>query len=107
MAESIPTMPHIWRDDAGEAWIDETPYKVAHLVSEHLTHGWSAEALHENHPDLSLAQVYAALAWFYDHPAELELQMEAARLKTAALLQKAGNSLLQERLFVMRARYRW
>jgi uncharacterized protein (DUF433 family) len=60
-------LPHLHRDSTDAVWIDQTGYRVVDLVREHLAHGWSAESLQENHPDLSLAQIHAALAWFYDH----------------------------------------
>ncbi|MDP1592495.1 MAG: DUF433 domain-containing protein [Prosthecobacter sp.] len=96
-------MPHIWRDASGEAWIDETPYKVVHLAAEHLVHGWSAEALHENHPDLTLAQIYAALAWFYDHAEEIESQIQTQQQKADELLKKMGSHAVQQRLSRLKA----
>ncbi|MDZ4401306.1 DUF433 domain-containing protein [Prosthecobacter sp.] len=96
-------MPHIWREASGEAWIDETPYKVAHLVAEHLAHGWSAETLHENHPDLTLVQIYAALAWFYDHVEEMESQIQEREKRTEVILTKLGNTQLQQRLSRVKA----
>lgn len=59
--------PHIVIDAAGTARIDQTRYKVAHLAAEHHQHGWTAEELLRQHPDLRPEQVYAALTYFYDH----------------------------------------
>jgi uncharacterized protein (DUF433 family) len=59
--------PHIIIDNGGVARIDKTRYKVAHLAAEHYYHGWTAEELLRQHPDLRPEQVYAALAYFYDH----------------------------------------
>ena len=36
----------------------------------------TAQELHEAHPDLTLAQIHAALAYYYDHKAELDAQSE-------------------------------
>lgn len=58
---------HISIDDAGCARIDSTRYKVEHLAAEHYAYGWTAEELLRQHPDLRPEQVYAALAYFYDH----------------------------------------
>ncbi|MFA7344539.1 MAG: DUF433 domain-containing protein [Terrimicrobiaceae bacterium] len=47
--------------------------KIWHdLAGEHLAHGLRAEALQENHPELSLAQIHAALAWYHDHARSLD-----------------------------------
>ncbi|MFO0902384.1 MAG: DUF433 domain-containing protein [Pirellulales bacterium] len=66
--------PHVRLDADGAARIDETRYKVLHLAAEHYYHGWTAEELLRQHPDLRPAQVYSALAYFYDHHAELLVQ---------------------------------
>ena len=61
---------HIRVDERGVAWIDDTRSKVIEVAMDHLAHGWSAEEIHRQHPHLSLAQVHAALAFYYDHQAE-------------------------------------
>ena len=53
---------HIRRDDRGAIWIDETNVKVIEVVLDRLAYGWSPEEIHFQHPDLSLAQIHAALA---------------------------------------------
>jgi uncharacterized protein (DUF433 family) len=63
---------HIRLDDGGVAWIDDTRIKVIEVAMDHLVHGWSAEEIHRQHPDLSLAQVHAALAFYYDHQSEFD-----------------------------------
>ena len=68
--------PHIVIDAAGIARLDQTRYKVEHLAAEHYHYGWSAEELLRQHPELRPEQVYAALAYFYDHYDELISRME-------------------------------
>jgi len=58
------TVPHIHLDDRGRPWVDDTNVKVIEIAMDHLAYGWSAETIQENHPHLSLAQAYAALAWY-------------------------------------------
>lgn len=102
-AMAVESMAHIWRDDSGEAWIDDTGYKVTMIAGEHLAHAWSAEALHENHPDLSLAQIHAALAWFYDHAGDIESRLQSELKATEKLLEKAGSHAVQQRLARLKA----
>jgi uncharacterized protein (DUF433 family) len=45
--------------------------KVIEIVEEHLGWGWSPEKMQEEHPEFTLAQLYSALAYFYDHEAEM------------------------------------
>jgi uncharacterized protein (DUF433 family) len=70
--------PHISIDANGVARIDKTRYKVLHLAAEHFQHGWTAEELLRQHPDLRPEQAYAALAYFYDHHDAMVTQMEAS-----------------------------
>jgi uncharacterized protein (DUF433 family) len=70
--------PHISVDALGTARIDQTRYKVEHLAAEHYYHGWTAEELLRQHPDLRPEQVYSALTYFYDHYDELTAQMESS-----------------------------
>lgn len=58
---------HIKIDDKGRAWIDDTNIKVIEVVRDHLAFGWSPEEIHWQHSSLSLAQIYAALAYYHDH----------------------------------------
>jgi uncharacterized protein (DUF433 family) len=69
--------PHIRLDERGVARIDDTRYKVIHIAGDHLTHGWSPEEIaYQHHYDLSLAQIHAALAYYYDHRAEFDAEMK-------------------------------
>lgn len=52
-------------------------FKVAHLVREHLAYGWSAEELALNHPQLTLGEIYSALAYYADHREEMDRQIAA------------------------------
>lgn len=70
--------PHLTIDEAGAARIEGTRYKVLHLAGEHYHHGWSADEILRQHPDLRPEQVYAALTYFYDHHDELVDQMQSA-----------------------------
>jgi uncharacterized protein (DUF433 family) len=68
---------HVQVDRRGVARVAGTRYKVGHLAAEHYHYGWSAEELLRQHPDLEPAEVYGALAYFYDHRAELIQEMGA------------------------------
>ena len=58
---------HIILDDEGVAWIDDTNVKVIEVASEKNAHGSSPEEIDDQHRGhLSLAQIHAALAAYYD-----------------------------------------
>lgn len=88
--------PHIVVDSEGTARIDETRYKVIHLATEHHHHGWSAEELMRQHPDLRPEQVYAALTYFYDHYDAIVDKMEQSAL--AANLARITHAMSREEL---------
>lgn len=66
---------HVAFDDRGVAWIDDTNVKVIEVVADHLAHGTSPEEMHLQYPHLSIAQICAALAYYYDHRALLDAQL--------------------------------
>jgi len=61
----------IHRDARGVAWIDDSNTKVVEVIQDH-ARGYSAERIQEAHPHLSLPQIYAALAYYYDHKQEVD-----------------------------------
>ena len=88
----------IVRDDRGVAWIDQANVKVIEVVLDHLAYGWSADAIHEQHSHLSLAQIHAALAFYYDHQAEFDAEIEKQTERLKALRAATGESAMQQRL---------
>lgn len=94
---------HIVRDERGVAWVDDSNVKVVELALDHLAYGWSAEAIHEHFPHLTLAQIHAALAFFYDHQAEFEQEMLNRERDVATWKAELGESQLQRRLRQLKA----
>lgn len=90
--------PHIKRDDRGVAWIDDTNVKVIEVVLDRLAYGWSPEEIHFQHPGLSLAQIHAALAYYYDHQTELDIEIAGQQDEVRRLREQAGDSPLVARL---------
>ena len=90
--------PHIRRDQGDVAWIDDTNVKVIEVVLDRLAYGWSPEEIHFQHADLSLAQIYAALAYYYDHQAELDAEIARQEDEVRRLREQAGESPLAMRL---------
>jgi uncharacterized protein (DUF433 family) len=94
----VEKQAHIRLDEQGRPWIDDTNVKVIEVVLDHLAYGWTAETIQENHPHMSLAQVYAALAWYYDHQAELDAEIERQDERLRALRAAAAPSSLRRRI---------
>ncbi len=92
---------HIVVNDDGVPMIAGTTTKVIEVVRDQRAHGWSPEEIALNYPDLSLGQIYSALAYYWDHQAELDADIEARRQYAEAMRQAAKPSPFVARLKAM------
>jgi uncharacterized protein (DUF433 family) len=90
--------PHIRLDEQGRAWIDDSKVKVIEVILDHVAYGWSAEEIHAQHSHLSLGQIYAALAYYYDHQVEFDREIEQSRQRADALATETAASPVRQRL---------
>jgi uncharacterized protein (DUF433 family) len=86
--------PHIEITGDGHARIRGTGFKVRMLAEEHLITGADAMELQRGHPQLTLSQVYSALAYYYDHKEEFDREIEELREFVEQMRAKQGESLL-------------
>jgi uncharacterized protein (DUF433 family) len=93
---------HIEIDDNGVAWITDANTKVIEVVLDKLAYGWSPEEIHFQHPHLSLAQIYAAFGYYYDHQGELDADIERRRLEAERLAEAASDPAFRQRLLALR-----
>lgn len=63
-----------------------------------LAHGSSPEEIHFQYPHLSLAQIHAAFAYYYDHQAELDAEIQRRWEEVNALAAQEIESPLRKRL---------
>ena len=89
---------HIVRDERGTAWVQGKQVKVVEVVQEHLAYGWDAERIQERHPQLSLAEIYSALAFYYDHPEEFQILIMRETKEPKPAQAKTGETSVQERV---------
>ena len=82
----------------GRARIDGTRIKVKHVYRWVEEQGMTPAQMVEQHPHLTRAQVYAALAYYWSHPDEIAAEIEDEEGLVADLKAKAGPSKLQARL---------
>lgn len=64
--------PHITMNDRDVPCIDGTRHRVIDIAADHVAYGYSAEQIVEQYPDLTPAQVHAALTYYYDHQVEMD-----------------------------------
>jgi uncharacterized protein (DUF433 family) len=78
---------HIRLDERGVAYIDNTRFKVKQLVLARQAHGLSPEDMVREYSNaLTLAQIHAAFAFYYDNKEALDAQLakdyeEAERMR--------------------------
>jgi len=89
---------HIHLDERGVAWIDDTNVKVIEVVLDKMAHGFSPEEIHFQYPDISLAQIHAALSYYYDHQTEFDAEIERQVRRVEELRAQAGDSTVRKRL---------
>lgn len=77
-AAKTTVYPHITRTPdvcGGQPTIDDTRVRVKNIVAL-LKEGKRPEEMIVQYPSLNLAQVYAALAYYYDNPDEIEASLQ-------------------------------
>ena len=70
--------PHIEKPEGGPARLRQTPrVRVAQIVMDYLAYGWSVDEMCVQHPYLSRAEAHSAMAYYFDHQAEIDAEIEA------------------------------
>jgi uncharacterized protein (DUF433 family) len=92
------SVEHIEIDDRGIARIAGRRTQVTQIVLAKQVYGWSPDEIAEQYPHLSLAEIHAAFAFYYDHRAEIDDQMARELEEFDRLRAEAGESPVAERL---------
>ena len=72
--------------------ITGTRTKVRMIAMDHLANGWDGLEIQRQHPYLTLGQIHGALAYYYDHKAEMDAEI-AEDLEEADRLIGVNESL--------------
>ena len=89
---------HIHLDADGRAWIDDTNTKVVEVAVARLAHGWSPDEIHRQLPHLSMAQVHAALAHYFDHQAAYDAEIERQAREHDEAIARDRDSPIRQKL---------
>ncbi|HEX5270188.1 MAG TPA: DUF433 domain-containing protein [Gemmataceae bacterium] len=98
--EHIAVIP---RHCGGKPHIADHRIKVQHIAAWHERLGLSADEIVAEYPGLTLAGVYAALAYYHDHRDEIDADRRADDQFIAAARVEASPSLLRLRAGATRA----
>ena len=85
-------------DEKGVPWISCANTKVVEVVLDKLAYGWSPEEMHRQHPHLSMAQIHAALSYYYEHKDEVDADIERRDRYVENLRAQQKNPLTRKEL---------
>ena len=91
--------PHVELDETtGMPYVRGTRFKVTQIVLDRLAYNWDADEIQRQHPQLTLAQIYAALAYYHDHKEQIDALIEARERRAEEILRGLPPSPLRARL---------
>jgi uncharacterized protein (DUF433 family) len=83
---------HIEKAEGEPACLRQTPrVRVAQIVMDYLSYGWSVDEMCRQHPYLTPAEAHAAMAYYFDHQDEIDREI-AAELKESEAASHAAPS---------------
>ncbi|MCX6891609.1 MAG: DUF433 domain-containing protein [Verrucomicrobia bacterium] len=98
--------PHIVKAAGEPARLESHPRtRVAQIVMDYVGHGWSPDEIHRQHRHLTLAEIHSALAYYFDHAAEMDGEMDEEWLESERLARSTPQSAVLERLRALKRRH--
>ncbi len=95
---AVVLIEHVDVDAKGVARIAGKRTKVIQIVMDKMANGWNAEEIHAQYPHLSLSEIHAAFAYYYDHQAELDAQIVESVNRADARRTQIGDSSVVQKL---------
>ena len=96
---------HVILDERGIPRLEGSGTRVAMVVMDKLN-GMTAEEIHAAYSHLSLAQIYAAFSYYYDHRSEMDAQIARESEDVAARRKRAIAEATQPTRDALEARLR-
>jgi uncharacterized protein (DUF433 family) len=99
MPTEIAEKSHIRLDEKGRPWIEGTQVKVIEIVLDHIAWGMTpAQICSEHYGSPTMAEIHAALTYYYDHKAEMDAEIERLDREFDAMRHAAGESQAVKKL---------
>jgi uncharacterized protein (DUF433 family) len=92
------SIEHIEIDEKGVARIAGKGTKVIQIVMDKAAYGFTPEQIQAEHSYLSLAEVYAAFTYYYDHQDELDAAIEQEIKYVESMRNREGESPVVRKL---------
>jgi uncharacterized protein (DUF433 family) len=73
----VAKYPHIEKLEGEPARLERLPrIRVAQIAMDYLEHGWSVDEMCHQHPYPTLAEAHAAMAYYFDHQADIDREID-------------------------------
>jgi hypothetical protein len=93
------TYPHIEKIEGSPARLKRLPLvRIAQIVIDYLNHGWSADEICLHYPHLKRAEVHSAMTCYFDHPSEIDGEIEAEQREIEESRKNAKPTPVEQRL---------
>lgn len=93
------TYPHIEKQDNQPARLQRLPrIRVAQIVMDYLTYGWSVEEMCRQHLYLKPAEAHAVMGYYFDHQAEIDQEITEEWAQVQASMTQAVRSPFYKRM---------
>ena len=91
--------PHIEKLAGQPARLKRLPrVRVSQIVIDYLNHGWSADEIVIHYPHLRPAEVHSAMAYYFDHQAEINAEIDEEQRLIGESRRKAPPTRVELRL---------
>jgi uncharacterized protein (DUF433 family) len=99
-SSSVPpvSVEHIAIDETGVARLAGRRTKVAQIAMDKIAFGWDAEQIQRQYPHLGLSEIHAALAYYYDHQAEIDRQIAESKKRAEGIRSQTENRSLVDKV---------
>ena len=95
---TVASIEYIDIDEKGVARIVGKRVKVIQLVMDKVANNWDPEEIHTQYPHLSLSEIHAAFAYYYDHQDALDAQIRDDLEQAESLQDPAAESSIRQKL---------
>ena len=99
MTTMIAAYPHIEEVPGEPPRLRRLPrIRVTQIVMDYLAHGWSPDEICRQYPHLRSAEVHSAMAYYFDHQSEIDLEIRDEWEAAAKELRETARSPFLQRL---------
>ena|ERR1051325_2018399 len=97
-ALTVPVPSLVYEDEQGTARVTGVKTPVKMIALDHIVRGYSPAEIHFQYPYLSLAQIHAALSYYFEHQDRIEAEIAQDESLMDALFSTHPRTVTREAL---------